>query len=235
MEIVAGVDGCRGGWIAVSLDDSARVLAADVFATATALAEGVGDARVVAIDIPIGLTEAGPRDCEVEARRLLGRPRSSSVFAAPLRGMLAAATYREACAYRLRIDDKSVSKQAYNIFPKVREIDTLLQSSRAARARFFEVHPELSFRALNGGRSMLHRKSNQAGKAERKELLDRIFGGSAIDAIRRAWPRSQVADDDIHDALAVAWSAIRIARGEAVTLPATPPLDCLGFPMRIVF
>jgi hypothetical protein len=40
--------------------------------------------------------------------------------------------------------------------------------------------------------------------------------------------------DDGPDALAAAWSALRWQDGTARTLPADPPLDARGRPMRIV-
>jgi predicted RNase H-like nuclease len=55
---------------------------------------------MVAIDIPIGLTETGEaRTCDIEARRLVGL-RRSSIFPAPDRRILqmAVTNYVEACA-----------------------------------------------------------------------------------------------------------------------------------------
>ena len=54
---------------------------------------------VVAVDMPIGLLEepsSGGRECDKEARRLLGTPRRSSVFTPPTKPALASATYEEA-------------------------------------------------------------------------------------------------------------------------------------------
>lgn len=51
------------------------------------------------IDVPIGLPEAGPRTCDLEARRLLRAPRASSVFPAPLRSMLSAHDQHEASEF----------------------------------------------------------------------------------------------------------------------------------------
>ena len=43
---------------------------------------------VFSIDIPIGLTDSGPRQCDIQARRLLGARRGTSVFPAPIRPAL---------------------------------------------------------------------------------------------------------------------------------------------------
>ena len=75
-----GIDGCPDGWFCVGVDAEAgwtiTVIAAD------AIAKHVVSARAVFIDIPIGLVDSGPteRTCDLEARRMLGRPRGSSVF-----------------------------------------------------------------------------------------------------------------------------------------------------------
>ena len=55
-------------------------------------------AEVVAVDIPIGLLEepiTGGRECDKEARLMLGTPRRSSVFTPPTRAALASATWRQ--------------------------------------------------------------------------------------------------------------------------------------------
>lgn len=50
------------------------------------------------IDVPIGLPDRGARECDKAARRRLGPSRGSSVFPAPIRRILAATSYIEACA-----------------------------------------------------------------------------------------------------------------------------------------
>jgi predicted RNase H-like nuclease len=71
LTIVRGVDGCPAGWLCVSLDVEGRKPIARIFADAEALLRD-GDCAVTAIDIPIGLTSARARRCDIEARRLLG-------------------------------------------------------------------------------------------------------------------------------------------------------------------
>jgi predicted RNase H-like nuclease len=85
---IVGVDGCRGRWLAVAMDLGSGSIAASIHATPDALLLAYPDAAAVALDMPIGLTCAGPRECDIAARRLLGWPRSSSVFPAPIRDAL---------------------------------------------------------------------------------------------------------------------------------------------------
>ena len=73
---IVGADGCRGGWFAVRREDDGRTCS-DVFETIADLWGKWGDASLLLLDIPIGLTDSTePRRCDAEARRLLGRRRS---------------------------------------------------------------------------------------------------------------------------------------------------------------
>lgn len=62
-----GVDGARSGWIAVWW--RAGALAYQVHADAAALVAAHRAARVVAVDIPIGLSDHGRRAADVRRRR----------------------------------------------------------------------------------------------------------------------------------------------------------------------
>ncbi len=186
---------------------------------------------VVAVDVPIGLPERGARACDRAARALLG-PRRSSVFPAPLRALLAAASHDEASRLRERIERKRVSKQAWLIFPKIAEADRLLRRSAAARSAVREIHPELSFYYLNGERPMSAPKRKAAGRDERLEVL-RAWCGDAVDRSLASCGRLTCAPDDVIDAFAALWTAERIADGKAVVHPANPELDAHGLPMSI--
>ena len=187
---------------------------------------------MIAIDIPIGLGERGPRACDVEARRRLG-PRASSVFPAPVRAALAASTYAEACGRSAAACGRRLSKQTYAILGRIREVDAALRAAPALRERVREAHPELCFAEWNGGRPMAHAKRTAAGLAERRRLVDAAFDGG-FDAVRGRFPRALVADDDILDAFATLWTAGRVAAGVAHTVPAVPPRDAAGLPMQMV-
>lgn len=82
--LVAGVDGCRAGWVAFKVELRTRATSLEVIDLPAWLRERPPDLACVAIDIPIGLLE-GPRACDKAARKLLGQPRGSSVFPAPRR------------------------------------------------------------------------------------------------------------------------------------------------------
>lgn len=196
-----------------------------LFATASEFA-------VLTIDIPIGLPERGPRSVDVSARRLLG-PRASSVFPCPVRAALDGTSYSDACARSFTASGKKLSKQAFAILPKIREIDRVLRTSEECRARVREVHPEICFYYLNSLKPMAHSKKSKEGALERRELLEAHFG-PVFDRLRATVPTRDVASDDILDALVALWSAERVLSGTNVVLPEVPECDRFGLRMEMV-
>jgi threonine dehydratase len=157
--LVAGVDGCRGGWVAAFLEARrgrpAR-LEWSVFPRFAELLEREPRPRLIAVDMPVGLPSeprSGGRECDREARRLLGR-RRASIFTPPPRPLLAAAAYDE-------VRGAGLSRQSFNIGTKIRELDALLTPRLQKRVR--ESHPELGFLALRG-RPMAHPKRTAAAR-----------------------------------------------------------------------
>ena len=231
MSVLRGVDGCPGGWICASLDPRTGGVTPFVYEDARALLEGsVGS--ITAIDIPIGLPERESRRCDVEARRMLG-PRASSVFPTPMRCALEADSYKAACAASYEACGKQLSKQAFAILPRIKAVDSALRENPELRDWVYEVHPEVCFHTMNGGRPMEHPKRTGAGFMERYALISALFSGS-FESIRAAIPRAKAADDDILDALAALWTAQRIGAGMAVRLPVVPEFDRYGLPMRML-
>ncbi len=230
---VSGVDGCPGGWVAVHWDGGACARA-ELYEGFAALLQGQAD--VIAVDMPIGLPDLAGRDCERLARQRLGQ-RQSSVFAVPSRAAAMETDYRRSCEVNLAHSDppKKVSKQCFNLLPKIREIDGLITPDM--QARVFEVHPELAFWALNGEEPLpvakkIKSRANPEGLAFRRALL-RANGFPIDSLVTGTWPKSKVGEDDILDACACAWSAMRIFRGEHVTLPQNPVRDGRGLRMEI--
>jgi predicted RNase H-like nuclease len=236
---LAGVDGCRGGWVAAFLHAGGgelRLRVVSRFADVLAAPEAPA---VVAVDMPVGLPErAGPggRAAENATRPLLGALRSS-VFSVPSRAALAALDYREACRLALATSDppRKVSKQLFMIAPKIREVDACLRADAVAAARVFEVHPEVAFWRLNGARALDQPKKvkgrcHPPGLALHRRLL--IAGGLPAAVVDGVAPAGAGADDLI-DALACAAIARRIHAGTAQSFPDPPERDGHGLPMAI--
>ncbi len=239
MSWIAGVDGCKAGWIAAILDlatDAAPTLhvipsIADLFALQPALA-------VVAIDMPIGLPDridGAGRGPEQRVRPLLGQ-RQTSVFSIPARAAVEALDYAQACRLALATSQppRKVSKQGFHLFPRIREIDALLRTVSGLRDRVFEVHPELAFATMKGG-PLDHPKKirgtvNPAGMAERQDLL--IAAGIPAATVQERPPRGAGADDRL-DALAALVVARHIHAGRGRPFPEPPGRDSHGLPIAI--
>jgi predicted RNase H-like nuclease len=217
---VLGVDGWRGAWVGARLDGRAVTLLAlpDVAAVLA-----VPDVEVIAIDMPIGLSDDGRRVCDDEARRRLGRA-GSSVFPAPLRAVLTCETYPDACEISRRASGKALSKQAWNLVPAIRTLDAALGDPPLDRV--VEVHPELAFRALD--LAVADPKVTARGTMQRLNALRPVM---EVDVALAEAPVG-VPMIDALDACAAAWSARRIADGvgECVGDGRT---DARARPMRI--
>jgi threonine dehydratase len=230
---VAGVDGTPGGW-AVILSEGGRRSVRKI----AALSEIVGGAvklDIVAVDVPIGLLDAyqtGGRACDIEARKQL-RKRASSVFPAPVRSVLDASSWEDACA-RSKASaphGKAISKQAFAILPKIREVDGLLRSRPELRDIIREVHPELCFCELEGQPMVLSKRKRQ-GREDRKHALRRCFPD--LDTILNAGQEEEhLPIEDILDAAVACWSALRLAEGRGRSLIEPVPRDSTGLPMTI--
>jgi predicted RNase H-like nuclease len=238
--LAAGVDGCRAGWVLVTREFGSKEIEGACFESARALFAQKPAPDVIAIDIPIGLTESGSRACDQAARKFLGRPRASSVFPAPIRAVLEARSWEEACEIRSRIENKRMSKQAWAIVGKVREVDEELRARARLRDRVREVHPEVSFKAWNGA-AMRFNKKLDGGREERLRRVNEHFGPETFEEVHtQLRSRNQLlskglARDDIVDAFAALWSAERILRGVSRPLPEFPPSDPFGLRMEIVY
>nr|WP_290884587.1 DUF429 domain-containing protein [Hoeflea sp.] len=237
--VTAGVDGCRGGWIALTLvpgDPRPRIMVRARFAD---LADELGPGAILAVDMPMGLPErisGAGRGPEQAIRPHLGA-RQSSVFSIPARAAVEAPTYREACERAQQTSDppKKVSKQAFFLFGRILEIDRLLQMDPGLRDRIFECHPEFAFCRLNGMVAMATPKKirgavNPAGVTERTALLAR----HGIDPdILAAGPPRGAAMDDVLDAAVNLVMAGRHARGLTSPFPAEPARDRHGIMIAI--
>lgn len=234
---MVGVDGCRSGWVAVR-STARRAYEIEVLGSVQALWEWAAPHGRILIDIPIGLREGetAPRGCDAAARRLLRAPRAASVFAPPARPCLSLGDWAEASARNAQLTGRRLSRQAWNIAPKIREVDDFLREDPGRQARLREVHPELLFMALNGGMPMREAKRRPSGLQERLAVLERHVPGVAgvFEAGRGRVRRHGAAADDLLDALAAVVSA-RACGGDFATLPQTPETDACGLRMEILY
>lgn len=234
---VAGVDGCRGGWFVIlcamaQAADRPLQVTSRLCADIDAVLRLPEHPTVIAIDMPIGLLDRplpGGRACDREARARLGRPRSSSVFTPPTRRGLAALSYAQVRA----VNGTGMSKESFNILPRIRELDAAL--SPHEQQRVFEAHPELAFARLAGA-PLKHSKKTPEGRRERVRLLRRVYAASFQDPVRMrlAHGLRHLALDDVVDAYVLAHAAHCIRSATAKRVPeAEPPRDARGLRMEI--
>lgn len=234
--VVAGVDGCRGGWIVVLLDTRLRRVQGAVWASFAALYEAcAGKAASMIVDMPIGLADSGRRACETMARRRLGPRRAASVFSSPRRPMLHFLRYEEANAWGKAAgadEGGGLSRQAWNILPRIQEIDAVITPED--QSWLGEGHPEIAFSRLNGGAPCRHSKKTDQGRRERLALLRRAGfpDGHGFLAQMKAHYRAAVQLDDILDACVLALTAEARLSGRALRLT-NEARDARGLVMEI--
>lgn len=220
-----GLDGFSGGWVAVTVDGDRRTISfhSDI---ADALSPRFDRA---AIDIPIGMTDDGERDCDRLARERL-RPHTSRVFTGARRWLWQ--EFRDpglANDEAQRRGQTRISRQLWNIGPKIMEVDAFVRANAAHDIR--EVHPELVFLRLNGG-APLPRKKSDEGDALRCRLLKQAGFGEIDRWLSETRFGSGAKRDDVLDACAV---ALAVHEPSGCVPEGPQPLDAHDLPMQIWF
>lgn len=228
-----GVDGCRAGWFSVGFGNG-KEWDIGIYPDINSLYEHYSKAILILIDIPIGLRDGGgkERTCDLEARKILRRWRGSSIFPVPCRAVLDINSYKDACVINRRLTDRGISKQVWNIIPKIREVDEFVRESKDVPIR--ETHPEICFWAL-AEHPMRYPKKTIAGYKERLAILRMVFLGidGIINEAKKRYPRKDLAIDDILDASAIAVMA-RKGIKKLDSIPKEPEFDSEGLRMEIL-
>lgn len=229
-----GVDGCKGGWFAVGLDEN-RV-EYGVFDTFAGIFDNHNDMQRCFVDIPIGLPESGDREADKEARAALPSHLKSSIFNVPVRSAVYAVSKNEAKSVNKKLTGKSLSEQSIGIVPKIREVDSFLRNHPDVQARVFESHPETCFVHIMG-QDVKYRKKDFLGGLERFRIIRNFVFNleEMLGSIRNDYPLSKLGSDDILDAFILALTA-RECKGKPFFFPVgrnQPPRDEMGLPMAI--
>lgn len=230
-----GMDGCKAGWFYIASCGSETRFG--IIGTVSELFKLFDNITGVYMDIPIGLYDRGAqvRECDILARKAL-KPRGSTVFPAPVRPCLQAASYDDACSISAELTGKRLSQQAFHIFNKIKEVDDLLQQRPELKSVVREVHPELGFCMLNKRIPLLTQKKRSEGIEERLDLLEKYISdarGIYQSAIAQ-YPRKLLAKDDIVDAMMCCCIA-KAPVSERATLPNAPNKDAIGIEMAMHF
>ncbi|MBP2434414.1 DUF429 domain-containing protein [Bradyrhizobium elkanii] len=222
--IAVGLDGFSKGWVAVTVDGDRRTISFHTH-IADALSRPFDRAG---IDIPIGMTDDGERDCDLLARARL-RPHNSRVFTGARRWLWQQFDDPDlANAEAVRCGQTRVSRQLWHLGKKIMEVDAFVRANATRDIR--EVHPELVFLRLNRGEP-LPRKKSEEGDALRRRLLKQ----SGFREIDRWLTQMRIGTgakrDDVLDACAVALAA----REPCGSVPEAASRDAHGLPMQIWF
>jgi len=232
MAVIIGVDGCKAGWLCINKDIDTGFISSEVFSNAQLLLQQEQKPLIVAVDVPIGLSENERRLCDMQAKKLLGS-RHITVFYAPIRPAIRANDHKKANDIQKKMSKHGLSIQSFCICRKIREFDEILSRQPTLQQRIKEVHPEICFWACNNNRPMLHKKKSKKGRAERHSIISEYFGEKTINDVRSKYLVKEVAHDDIYDAFIALWTADRIYRGEAKQIPNPSPCDEKGIHMEM--
>lgn len=226
-----GIDGCKYGWVAVSLNCSS----ANLFKSLADLIRFYPENSMFMIDMPVGLANVDltERNCEMLTRKILSKKRKPSLFSVPCREAIYASSYEEANQINKEIINKGISKQSWGIVPKIREVDQLLQSNRSLVDKIKESHPEVAFHFLNNHQSMEFNKKTDEGQQERLQVLSNYSDKAEMiyHNSMRNFRRKHVSADDILDSICLAVTLEEMVNSGSSF--ETNNLDILGIPMKI--
>ena len=230
-----GVDGCKIGWFftAINHENDWEI---GVSENIEKLWKTHKNSSLILIDIPIGLPFKNPRACDIEARKLLGKGKTSCVFPPPCRKAAAAKNYKQACETNKNILGKKISLQTWHISKKIKQVDDFFLANPQAKQKIRETHPEICFWALAGGRTMKYSKKKALGFHERLDVLKKVFyqTEAVVKTALKRYKRKEVAKDDILDSISATMVACSPVNSLS-TVPEIPGKDAKGLPMEIVF
>lgn len=223
-KVVAAVTPCPGGWLVASAKLHAATFSPEEPRVLSKFSEVFEERplfEVIALNAPVGYpdTPEEERDCDVIARRLLGR-RSMTVKRTPTRGTV------ETGLVRL---DEHLDAITLVLLGRYCEVNVEMLPYR--QRTVYEAHPELSFYVINGDKPLVRSKKTDEGIAERRVLLEKRIPGvrRVLDAQLRGVPTSH-----LYDIAALLWTARRIAAKAANRIPEDPEWDSEGLRKEIV-
>jgi len=230
-----GIDGCKGKWVAVAISESGFDV--EIINTINQVCNQYNNVDSMIIDMPIGLAETiNQVRPDGELRKNL-KGKASSVFNTPCRQAVYASNYTEAIEKNKKTLNVSISPLSNAIIPKIREVDSFLQTNPNWKNRLVESHPEYCFAILNDNAPILENKQTPLGVQMRLEVLSRYYpeSYSVIECFQKIAPSSLTSKlDDVLDALVLAVIGAIGLKSGFTTLPEEPQKDSTGIYMQIV-
>lgn len=224
-KLVAGATPCGRSWLVASAKLQGSVFAPESPQLISPFGE-VLDQRpsyeVIALNAPVGYLDQaaeGGRTCDREARALLGPRRGSSIQSAPVRSP----------TNELEFLPDHLDAISMTLLPRYREVAAEMAPFR--QRTVYEVHSDVSFYELNGGRPLEHPKHTEMGEQERRTLLQTKFPG--VDRMLST-ELPGVTTAHLLDVAVFVWTARRIFNRVAIRIPTDPEWDEQGLRMEIV-
>lgn len=195
-----GIDGCKSGWIVATIHHQLELKLISALQQIQ-----LNETDTLWIDMPIGLPKNQSRDCDAQLRKALGK-KGASAFGVPVRDAVFAESYQEASAINFAQIGKKISKQSWNICPKIRQVDTWLHEQSHLKNLVFESHPEFVF--LNWSGDYFESKKTAEGFAQRLAFLESKFPcKDIIEQFLNHTKRKECNADDVLDAVVLALRA----------------------------
>lgn len=223
-KLVAGVSPSAGQWLVASAKVSGATFSPEeprLIPTFSLVLDERPTFDAIVINAPIGYptgVELGFRTCDREARELLG-DRGNVITAVPGRSV-----FQEE---RTFVEGLDAVTQV--LLPRYRDVANEMSPYR--QRQVYEGNPELSFYQLNGGVAMVNQKFREAGRIERRRLLE-----SKLNGIQRVLDAEieGVREHHLIDVAVLVWSARRAFTHTARRLPFEPEWDSEGLRMEYV-
>ena len=194
-----GIDGCYGGWIIAWLRNGCPAEIRYEESLKPFLKQAPKDAVILIDMILYKPGETSSRPFDRIAKSQLGKWHSR-VFPAPPKEALTAQDYPEACHKSFALSGKKISKQCYNLFPKIREAN----HPSIHVERLIEYHPEIAFKQLNANTVVEPSKKTALGYSLRQQLITDYLLEDPLGTFEANKEKARWQPDDLLDALALA-------------------------------
>ena len=215
-----GIDGTSSGWIASI--GSSKDKCVSFITISENLNKLLSDYpnSVVVIDMPIELNKKNYlRECDVLAKRYLGKSFQSSIFIPPLKRVLECTDYQEANMLSKKITGKGLSKQSWNLKSKISEVQGISKLSN----KIYEGHPECTFKMLKD-ETLKAKKKSVVGIFERLGILKKA-GLDPLSITLHLERTATIKIDDVLDSMVLFITASRIFEGNHFCLKKSKPID----------
>lgn len=233
-----GIDGCRGGWIAVNIMDTGFEV--ELYKSIEEICSKYADSNSLLVDMPIGLPE-DVKDIRPDSKaRTYLSGRTSCIFNTPCRQAVYEEEYFKASQINKDYLGKGLSKQSFAISNQIREIDEFLKKVPEFKGKLRESHPEICFAVLATKDDfylpLYNSKHAEDGFWDRVEVLEEFYDQTReFVSYISSHPVLMSHQVDCMDALCLAVSGLLGLNNGFTSIPDAPAKDARDLNMEIVY